>query len=339
MIKLIDLLETTDIYKKLKKEGAKVDFKDNVAVGIKISSKNIEGEQLVTIDGSRVTNGYKVYYSLESDPNASNIKASQNALKYDANLININELKELILKTLKNRLPKIDYIGFLESKGELNNTLLKAIQEIYKIPSENIIYVKKMEYKFIDNAVDWDSYLKQTKEIQQDIQKFLDKTASKPGPYKIRKSGETQSIIIKQLHSKYDLGLNPNEPNRPLPPIFNVIVDCIKNKKVLLLIDDNFHTGTDFFKIFNLIDKLIEKMQLEASKPSDKEHDALIQLQTIIQNPKFKTSAFLQDKYKNFKQIEKQLLQRKFIVSKQFYDPDKVIFGYVLYKLKPSDID
>ena len=134
------------------------------------------------------------------------------------------------------------------------------------------------------------------------------------------------------------MGLNPNEPDRPLPPIFDVIVDCINSKKTLLIIDDNIHSGTDFFKIFGDINKLIDKMENESSKISEEEQNALDEIQTIIANPKFKTSSFLQDKYKELKKIEREYNERKLMISKQYSNINKNIFGYVLYRLKDSDL-
>ena len=318
-------------------EGAKVDFEDGIPVDITISSKPISGEQLITVDGIRSTNNYDVYYSLESNPKADNIKSAQDALKYSADKISEGELKELIIKTLKSRLNKVDYIGFLESKGALNNKLISVIKDIYNVSDENTIFVKKLEYKFIDNAVDWNQFQKESETIQKAILSFLEKTSQSPGPYKIRKSGEIQSSIVQRLHSKYDLGLNPNEPDKPLPPIFDVIVDCISNKKTLLIVDDNIHSGTDFFKIFGVINELVEKMKNESTKVSEEEQKAFDELQSIITNPKFKTSSFLQDKYKELKQIEKEYNERKLIVNKQYSNTD--IFGYVLYRLKDSDLN
>jgi len=319
-------------------EGAKVDFEDGVATNIEISTKPIKGEQLITVDGVRTTNNYKVYYSLESNPDAENIKASQDALKYNSDKIDINQLKELVNKTLKNKIGKIDYIGFLESKGSLNNLLLKVVKDIYNVPDENIISIEKIEYDYIDNAVDWEQFQKESKTIQDAIIKYLEKTAKEPGPYKIRKSGEVQSAIIQRLHSKYDLGLNPNEPNRALPPIFNVIIDCLNNNKTLLIIDDNIHTGIDFSKIFKSINQLIEKMKEESLVPSSEESNAIAQIQNIIRNPKFETSTFLQDKYKELKQIENQFREREFIINKQYSRSTDNMFGYVLYRLKDSDL-
>jgi hypothetical protein len=315
-----------------------VDFENGIPVNITISSKPISGEQLIAVDGIRSTNNYDVYYSLESNPKEDNIKASQDALKYSADKISEGELRELITKTLKSRLSKVDYIGFLESKGTLNNLLLSVIKDIYGVSDENIVFVKKLDYKFIDNAVDWNQFQKESETIQKAILNFLEKTSQTPGPYKIRKSGEVQSSIVQRLHSKYDLGLNPNEPDRPLPPIFDVIVDCINSKKTLLIIDDNIHSGTDFFKIFGDINKLIDKMENESSKISEEEQNVLDEIQTIIANPKFKTSSFLQDKYKELKKIEREYNERKLMISKQYSNINKNIFGYVLYRLKDSDL-
>jgi hypothetical protein len=319
-------------------EGAKVDFEDGIPTNIKISSKSIKGEQLITVDGKRTANNYDVYYSLESNPKEDDIKAAQDALKYNSDKIDINELKELVNKTLKNKINKVDYIGFLESKGALNNLLLKVTKEIYNISDENVVFIKKMEYDYIDNAVDWEQFQKESNTIQKAIIKYLEKTAKEPGPYKIRKSGEVQSSIIQRLHSKYDLGLNPNEPNKALPPIFNIIVDCLNNNKTLLILDDNIHTGTDFFKIFGSINDLIEKMKEESLKPSEEELNASTKMQNIVGNPKFKTSSFLQNQYKELKQIANQFQERKLIINRQYSNSTNNIFGYVLYRLKDSDL-
>ena len=100
------------------------------------------------------------------------------------------------------------------------------------------------------------------------------------------------------MHSKYDLGLNPNVKNKTLPPIYDVFVECITKGKKLLIIDDNLHTGTDFLKIFRAVIQLSKKMTEEASTASGDEQDALDTLKQIEQNPKFKTSEFLQAKHR-----------------------------------------
>jgi hypothetical protein len=93
MIKLIDLLKEVQ-------EGAKVTFDDKgAATAIDISFTHLDGEQLSTYDGKIKKNGYEVFYSLESDPKASNIKASEDALKYNSDKIKPEELKAILSKT------------------------------------------------------------------------------------------------------------------------------------------------------------------------------------------------------------------------------------------------
>ena len=79
-------------------------------------------------------------------------------------------------------------------------------------------------------------------------------------------------------------------------------------------------------------------MKEESLTPSSEESNALAQIQNIIRNPKFETSTFLQDKYKELKQIENQFREREFIINKQYSRSTDNMFGYVLYKLKDSDL-
>jgi len=299
MIKLADILREVT-------EGAKVDFNDkNEPTAIAISQKPLDGEQLQTVSGKRSTDNFNVYYSLESDPKATNIKNAQDALKYHPEKINHDDLKALISSTIKAAIPKVDYIGFLESKGGLNKLLIEVIKTIY--PEATIVPIAKMEYTEIDDAVDWEQFRKESQGIQKAIIDFLYKTAEKEPTYKIRKSGEVQSKIIQRLHSKYDLGLNPNVKNKKLPPIYDVFVKCISQGKKLLLVDDNLHTGTDFLKIFRAVDELKDKMIEEVTvydgKEDKKEHQRRIALLTA-----------------NYAKVRQN------------------IAGYVLYKLKDSDL-
>jgi glycosyltransferase involved in cell wall biosynthesis len=56
----------------------------------------------------------------------------------------------------------------------------------------------------------------------------------------------------------------------------NLIDQILKaaEKTDILIIDDNIHSGTDFFKIFGDINKLIDKMENESSKISEEEQNA-----------------------------------------------------------------
>ena len=325
-------------------EGAKVTFtkasKDSKPIvnDIDISPAPIPGEQLKTVSGKRRTDSYNVYYSLESLKATPGIKAAQDALKYDADKINQNDLKNLITKTLKPELPKIDYIGFLESKGELNQTLITTLKEIYNVSDDNVISIGKIQYEYIDDAVDWEQFRKESDKIKNAIVRFLYKRAEQSPKYSIRKSGETQSQIVQRLHSKYDLGLQPNLPNAPLPPIYDVLVKCITQRKTLLIVDDNLHTGTDFLKIFRTIDKLVDKLKDEYSQPTKQEQEVFNQIEKIKQHPKFNTSPVLQNQYKELSAVRLDYLQRTQTLTKDFVRVRERIFGYVLYRLSDADL-
>ena len=331
MIKLTDILREVV-------EGAKVDFMDDntTPTSIQISQQPLAGEQLQTVDGVRKTDSFNVYYSLESDPKATNIKNSQDALKYHADLINDGDLKKVIQASLKGKITKVDYIGYLESKGELNQKLLELTQQIY--PEARVVRIAKMEYTEIDDAIDWDQFRKESKAIQDSILAYLYKTAQEKPTYKIRKSGEVQSSIIQRMHSKYDLGLNPNIKNKALPPIYDVFVDCITKGKKLLIVDDNLHTGTDFLKIFRAVDELSKKMTEEAGKATNAEQEAMEAIKQIEQNPKFKTSAFLQDKHRELKTVVDDYRNRTTNIAKSYGKARDNVYGYVLYRLKDEDL-
>jgi hypothetical protein len=337
-------MKLISILKNIILEGAKVTFtkasKDSKPIvnAIDISPAPIPGEQLKTVSGKRKTDFYNVYYSLESSK-MPGTKAAEDALKYDTdNKINQNDLKALITKTLKPELPKIDYIGFLESKGKLNQTLINVLKEIYNVSDDNVINIGKIQYEYIDDAVDWDQFRKESNKIKNAIIKFLYKKAEQPPKYSIRKSGETQSQIVQRLHSKYDLGLQPNLPNAPLPPIYDILVKCITQRKTLLIVDDNLHTGTDFLKIFRAIDKLVDKLKDEYSQPTNQEQEMFNQIEKIKQHPKFNTSPVLQNQYKELSAARLNYLQRTQTLTKDFVRVRERIFGYVLYRLSDTDL-
>ena len=118
--------------------------------------------------------------------------------------------------------------------------------------------------------------------------------------------------------------------------IIKAIFDLDKNYHILI-IDDNLHTGTDFLKLFRDVDKLINKLREEYSKPTEDEQKIINELEDIKNNPKFKTSQFLQSKYKELSKLRVKILERTEMITKNFTGPDK-IFGYVLYELKSEDL-
>jgi hypothetical protein len=338
MIKLIDLLKEVQ-------EGARVAF-DNAgnASKIDIAYKHLDGEQLATYNNVIKKNSYSVYYSLESAPGAENIKKSEDALKYSSQLIKPAELKDLISNTLGAEIEKVDYIGYLESKGGLNKVLINTIKELYGVSDENVVEVKKVEYMNIDDAVDWESYNKLKSEpLKKDIIKFLYKTAEKAPPYKIKKSsgkegGGTQSIIVKQLQSKYDLGLNPNLKNKSLPPIYDVLVKCIEQGKTLLIVDDNMHAGTDFYKIFGAVRDLADKLKEVNARPTTEEEGVEEKLVALKRHPKRETSSYIKQEIDKLEKVLKVRRERIDLVNRDLNGSNQRIFGYVLYNLSSKDI-
>ena len=338
MIKLIDLLKEVQ-------EGARVTFDDKGNTSkIDIAYKHLDDEQLNTYSGAIKKNSYTVYYSLESASGAANIKKSEDALKYNSQLIKPSELKDLLRNTLGTEIEKVDYIGYLESKGGLNKILINTVKEIYGVSDENVVEVKKVEYTNIDDAVDWESYNKLKSEpLKRDIIKFLYKTAEKAPPYKITKSsgkegGGTQSIIVRQLHSKYDLGLNPNLKNRPLPPIYDILVKCIEQGKTLLIVDDNIHAGIDFYKIFGVVRELVDKLKEVNALPTPEEEGVDEKLIALKKHPKREKSSHIQGEITRLESIQKMRRERVAVMNSNLNGSNSRIFGYVLYNLDPKDI-
>lgn len=341
MIKLIDLLKEVQ-------EGARVTFDDKgKATDIEIAYKPLDGEQLITFNGETTKNNYTVYYSLESAPGQLDPKKAEDALKDKANshLIKSTEIKNLLQNTLKPALDKkVDYIGYLGSRGGLNKVLVNTIKELYGVPDENVVEVEKVEYTNIDDAVDWDSYNKlKSKHVKDAIIQFLYKTAEEAPPYKIRKSsgregGGTQSIIIRQLQSKYDLGLNPNLKNKPLPPIYDILVKCIEQGKTLLIVDDNIHAGIDFYKIFGAVKGLVNKLKEQNAKPTVDEEGAEEKLAAWKKHSKYKTSPHIQQEVEKLEKILKIRRERVDLMNRSLNGSNERIFGYVLYNLSPEDI-
>lgn len=335
MIKFLDIL----------REGVKVEFGSNPArepspKSIDISYKPIEGEQLNTIDGiSKKILLYKVFYSLESDPKSNHIKDSQDALKDHPELI--NGLKNFLAKSLKSRISKPDYIAYLGSSAPLNKALVQNISEIFNVSEENIIPIEKVEYKYIDDAINWESFRKQSKKLQKDIISYLYTTAEKPGPYVIKGTKKIQGIIVKQHHSKYDLGVNPNLEwikDKQLPAIYNIIIECLTTNKRLLIIDDNVHTGLDFRLIFKNIEKIIKKYQEEQTMPSTEMARLMNTMGELRQHPRYITSEHLQNEYKRLESIYNEVIMNISILSRKVGENRKNIIGYVLYRLEDEDL-
>lgn len=330
MIKLSDILKEVV-------EGAKVDFQDDnkTPTAIQISQRPLDGEQLRNNDGSTKKDGFTVYYSMQSNPEAANIKNSQDALKYNAQLINTGDLAKVIGTTLKSVLPKVDYICLLESEGNLNRKLVDIIKGMF--PGAEIIPVAKMEYVDIRHAIDWDQYEKESETIKKAIMAYIQKKSKEQGPHKIRKSGETQSSLIQRMHSKYNLGLNPNVQSGELPEVYNKIVECIKKGKTMLVVDDNIHTGTDFLKIFRAVDDLVKKLIEETTKRSESEEAIAKEMEALKLNPKFDKPG-IQVKYKELQKLENDYQAAKSKIAIDYGTVRKRIFGYVLYELTNSDL-
>lgn len=318
-------------------EGAKVTFDDKgKPTSIDIAVKHLDGEQLDTYNGRIKKNSYEVYYSLISDPKAGKVKPAQDALKYNSQLIKPAELKSLVSDTLTAVLPKIDYIGYLESEGSLNKLLLDTIKGLY--PSAEVVHVEKIAYSDLSKAVNWESVSRQTDKIKQAILSWLEKSKEKDMPQKIRKSNEMQSVVAKQLYSKYNFGLHPSGEGEKFPPVYNMVVECLTRGKTMLIIDDNMYTGDDFYKIFESIERIKDRLKEENEIPVQKESEAFKELDKIKQHPKFKTSEFLQKKAQELEKVRELYRTRVSILNSNLNKSRLNFYGYVLYKLELRDL-
>jgi hypothetical protein len=327
------------------REGAKVTFdpekkpksgEKREPSSIEIAYKHLDGEQLNSEDGVTGKGRYEVLYSLASDPRAKDVKAAQDALKHFPQYIKPDELTTLLKSTLVNRIPKIDYIGFLESTGGLNNLLSDTLQKLY--PNAEVVPIGKMRYMDMNKAVDWSSLETQSEAVKEAVFKYIKKMHEKPGPYVVSKSDKTQSLVIRHLYSKYNIGLHPSGEGEKFPPIYDAVVKCILEKKTMLIVDDNIHTGTDFKKIFQGIDFIEDQVIDKTTKPPSSYEIAKQELEAIKNLPKFKKSKFLQDKAAE-KAKEVQMYLTTSMASKTALGlvTDR-IFGYTLYKLTGKDI-
>jgi hypothetical protein len=106
----------------------------------------------------------------------------------------------------------------------------------------------------------------------------------------------------------------------------------------MLIIDDNMHTGDDFYKLFGGIEAIKEKVKESNEKPVGNEEE-LDQLDAIKTNPKFKSSKFLQDKFTELERVNKTYRERVSILNANLNKSYKNFYGYVLYNLKDSDLE
>jgi hypothetical protein len=306
MIKLTDIL-----YDRLNlREGALVTFdQTGKAVGIEINTNAIPGEQLVFSPGQRRIGNLKVYYSLKSNPKESSPKQSQDAIKNSSELLDKVSLKQVVKETLLPdiQLSRITHLLVLGSSQGLTENLGTVLQEL--CPNAKLIPVSKTQYKFIDNAVDWESYQKLGKgsptRMQRDIQNYLDKRAKTEGPYTIKKTGELQSSLLRHFHTKYDVGLNPYLPDYKTGDIYNIFEQAVNGTANILIIDDNIHEGLDFTRLFKGIQEIYKQLSNN--------------LRQSISN----------------KQIDIKTVD---LMSKLLANYSERIHGYVLYKLENTDI-
>lgn len=319
------------------KEGVKVSFDEKgEPTAIDIAYQHIDGEQLNTDDSFNKREGYKVFYSLSSDPKATNIKASEDALKYNSDKIKPEELRGLLKSTIVTQIPKVDYIGFLESKGKLNKLLVSTLSDLYG--GAEVVSIAKIEYTDIRKAVDWEDLERQTDIVKKAVNDFLEKISKEAPPYKIRKSDKVQSMVIRKLHSKYNIGLHPSGEGEKFPPVYNAIVECLTKGKSMLIVDDNTHTGTDFVKLFQGIERIKEGLVDANSKPTEKEEEALRDIQRAKSHPRFKTSKHLQDLVAKHQQELELYRARVSILNHNINRSRDHFFGYALYLLQDSDL-
>ena len=321
-------------------EGAKVNFAEDgeTVNSIELKVSPIEGEQIVTDPNTRDTSQHTVIYSLISNKKPG-AKTALDALKNNSDLISDQALETFLKTVVGGAFGKVDNIGYLESSAGLSERLARTFAKIYKVSPENIFPVEKVAHTHIDNAVDWDQWKKESAEIQKDIINWLDKVASDPGPYKIKKTDTTQGSIVQRLHSKYNTGFHPYVKNEEDVPFFKAVEAAIKLGKGLLIVDDNFHSGTDFLKIFRQIEGYHQKRFEEISAVTQEEQEVLGKIKEL---EPYLRKGTLHDKGKQ--SLEAALkAQKAFQKSRENAlklnkAPSKYIHGYVLYKLDDEDL-
>lgn len=255
---------------KLLLEGAFVDFdKSGQAKSVSIDTKTIPGEQLHYTPRSRRYNTYgvryNVYYSLSTAEDAKAPKQAQDVLKRGGVNINKSELEAIILATFKDlNVPytKFTHIFTLGSSDNLVNLLGEAAASIC---DAELVQVPKMQYKFIDNAVDWKKYQQQTEKIKRAVDDYLEKRAStEQSPFSVSKTG-LRGAISKAFYSKYDMGFNPYEKGNVGDRVNSILHQAVlgSNGVRVLIVDDNIHSGEDFSKIFKGVNDIYQGIKTQ----------------------------------------------------------------------------
>lgn len=256
----------------LLKEGAFIEFDENGnVVSTQLSTQVIEGEQLTyspQLRTYRKTTTYSVAYSLKSNPSSDQPKKAQDVLKTGGKNISKQELKALVDSTFKDlgiNIKKFTHVLLLGSSDNLVNLLGEAAASL---AGAKLIHVPKMEYKYIDNAVNWEEYQRQTKKVKRSVDDYLDKRAKQsPGPYTISKTG-LRGAMSKVFYTKYDVGVNPYEKGKVGDTVTGLLhravagIDGVR----LLIVDDNIHSGQDFSKLFDSIDEIYKGIEADYTK-------------------------------------------------------------------------
>ena len=82
----------------------------------------------------------------------------------------------------------------------------------------------------------------------------------------------------------------------------------------------------------------MEKYQEEQTIPSIELKKLMINMDNILQNPKYIKSEYLQNEYIKLKEIYNEVKKNMTELSEKIGENRKNIIGYVLYKLTDSDL-
>lgn len=258
-------------------EGLRVDFSETgEASSITLSRKAIEGEQANTKEGVKTYTsqaGFKVYWSLEADSPTPDTKAAYDALKHRPELLDLETLAVFIRPVIQGfAKDSLSYVGYLESEDPLSKLLAQAVNKVH--PSAKLIPISKIQYKYLEDAIDYEQYRRESPAIQRTIDAEKEAIYKKQpeGPYVLKKKDMFTSKVLDRTYGKYDLGLNKyyndkeyaTNRDRELPSIYQAIASCIIDpRKKLLIVDDNIFTGSDFNQIFEVIKEAIGKKRLD----------------------------------------------------------------------------
>ncbi len=344
------------------KEGIYVDLKDQAEPGVKdsheanyidISIKTKPQDQFIYNPGKRKINNYTVFHSFEPKPGIERLQDVQDAIKKHSELM-YRPVLEQAMNAISTNL-EFSYIACLGSSEKLSNKLASVAADKWNVPKENVLFIPKLQYVDADAMLDRVSFdnLTDKSHIKKKILDYIEKAKEyieQGTGWEIKKSKTTGSDVIQRLHTKYNIGKHPTVDIKSPPKIYEAILNCLKNRQKLLIVDDNVHTGTDFAKLFKIIDTFPEivtekveeekehlKVIVDELEKVIKEGDRFVKYGKGTKQEKSKVISRLRETSRELALFKKSFLAVLDGLSRFKSNPKQLVYGYVLYKYEKEN--